>query len=285
MRPPVLRMGPVLLLLVGAISCGGRDLSSSADGGDSGSPAPDAPASCPVGLDVSFGQQGRYEISSGPRTVEAVVGQPDGQLVVVWEGVKDLPGSDSPTVLGAVRLLEDGRADPTFGANGAAIAPLGADGHGTVTGAASQSDGKLVVIGYPPHGSANEWLVARLDRDGSLDTTFGSGGVAAAPLAAAFPASVAISADGSIFVVGTVRFPLGDYCCDGNVVLAKYTAGGELDPAFGAGGVVRTPVGVAGGDDYATALALQPDGRVVVGGFAFVTAEQGNGARQEAMLL
>jgi len=238
-----------------------------------------------VGLDVSFGQQGQSEVSSGLRTVEAVVAQPEGQLVVVGEGVKALPGSDSATVLGAVRLLADGRADPTFGANGAAIAPLGADGRGTVTGAASQGDGKLVVVGYAPQGSPNPWLVARLDRDGSVDTTFGSGGAAAAPLAAAFPASVAISADGSIFVVGTVRFPLGDYCCDGNIVLAKYDAGGELDPAFGPGGVVRTPVGVAGGDDYATALAVQADGQIVVGGFAFVTGEQGNGARQEAMLL
>lgn len=284
MRPFVLRM-MLVSLWVGAISCDGRG-GSSADGGDSGwPPPPDGPTSCPAGVDVTFGQFGWYEIPSGVPAVEAVVAQSDGQVVVVGEGVKIAPGSDGPTVFGAVRLLQDGRADPSFGQGGTAAVQIAPDGHGTVSAAALQSDGKLVVVGRAFQNGIIQWLVARWNRDGALDTTFGSGGVAATPLIDSDPAGVVVSDDGSIIVAGTVRVPYSGYCCDGNVVLAKYDAGGGLDPTFGGGGFVRTLVGVADGDDYATAVVLQPDGHIVVAGFAYVKAEGGSGARQEAMLL
>jgi len=279
----IVRGGALVAMLAGAISCGGRNVSSAGDGGDSGQPTSDAPATCPAGLDLSFGEQGRYEIASGVPIIETLFAAADGEVVGVGEGAMTSPDGDSPTVFGVVRLLAGGHPDSSFGQSGTATSQILPNGRGDVVAAALQSDGTVIVAAQPSRTAVDQWLVARLNQDGDLDATFGSAGVAAA-VADAYPTSVATSSGGSVVVAGTVRFPLSGYCCDGNVVVAKYDAAGGLDPTFGQGGVVRTAVGTEGGDDYASALAWQPDGRIVVGGFAFVPTGDG-GARQEAMLL
>jgi len=189
-------------------------------------------------------------------------------------------------VWAAAEILGEGRADPSFGVGGTATVQLLPDGNGSVSAGALQSDGKVIIAGsVHPSGGTSQWSLARLKQDGSLDAGFGSGGLAPSPVAGAAPASVAILPDGSLLVAGTARVPVGDYCCDGNVVIAKYDASGRLDPGFGSDGVVTTAVGVAAGDAYASAILSLPEGHIVVGGFAYVPAGDGGAARQEAMLL
>jgi uncharacterized delta-60 repeat protein len=285
--------GALLSLVVGEMACRRRPLpAATGDARDAGFPstadgAPDADASdalgtCPPGLDLSFAQQGRGEIDSDISIIESVLVQPDGKVVALGESSRALQGDALPA-FGAVRLGADGRPDPSFGRNGTSTVQLPPRG-GQLRGGALQSDGKVIVVGSA-YSDDGIWLVARFDQGGSLDPSFGSSGFAPVSIADAAPSSVALAADGSILVAGTVRVPLDGYCCDGNVVVAKYDPGGNLDPKFGAGGLVVTPVGVASGDDYASAIVVQPDGHIVVAGNAYVATDGGGPPQEEGMLL
>jgi uncharacterized delta-60 repeat protein len=217
-----------------------------------------APA-CGAGLDPSFGQQGVYTIAGGSPLARAGFVQSDGRVVVVGDGAYS-PTNGSPAVFAATRLLTAGAPDPSYGMKGTAAADVSPGANGGVNGGALQRDGKAIVVGFAtPSPGALQWLVARFNSDGSLDSSFGSGGVAPAPMPGAEPVTAAVAEDGSIFVAGQGG-PLGP------VVVAKYGAQGQLDTAFGTGGFATTSVGT--GEDGTFALLLQPDGGIVVGGLA-----------------
>jgi uncharacterized delta-60 repeat protein len=75
------------------------------------------------------------------------------------------------------------------------------------------------------------------------------------------PYDVALTGDGKIVVVGRVGLGPAVFA------LARFDATGAPDPEFGAGGLVTTPIGT--GDAVANAVAVQPDGKLVVAGYAF----------------
>jgi uncharacterized delta-60 repeat protein len=124
---------------------------------------------------------------------------------------------------------------------------------------ALQRDGKIVVAGASESGPRVEIAVARYRANGSLDPTFGLDGVVKTPLGDAYAGAyaAAIQPDGKIVVAGSTEFYFA---------LARYNPNGSLDPTFGMGGTVTTAVG--GPRDRATAVALQPDGKLVVAGRA-----------------
>ena len=102
---------------------------------------------------------------------------------------------------------------------------------------------------------------------GDLDPTFGSGGVAVLPIAIhSYANAVAVQSDGKIVVAGYVFGgpPAGD------MAVLRLDAAGALDSGFGSGGVVTLP---AGKQSIANALALQSDGKIVVGGGVFVASD------------
>jgi len=145
--------------------------------------------------------------------------------------------------------------DATFDGDGkASIAAFGGDR----SAMALQSDGKIVMVG----GTFTDFVLARFNADGSLDTSFGSGGKLTTDMVAGEQEealAVAVQADGKIVVAGFTGTagPGGPQ----NFALARYLTNGTLDSAFGTGGRIVT--GVPGN---AFALAIQPDGRIVVGG-------------------
>ncbi|HYP39711.1 MAG TPA: S-layer homology domain-containing protein, partial [Chloroflexia bacterium] len=94
--------------------------------------------------------------------------------------------------------------------------------------------------------------------DGSLDTTFGNGGIVSTDMGAMDKAyAIAIYSDGKLVVAGASR---------GRFALARYDSSGTLDPTFGAGGILTTDF--ANDDDRATSIVIQPDGKVVAAGYA-----------------
>ena len=95
--------------------------------------------------------------------------------------------------------------------------------------------------------------------DGAQDALFGVGGTVTTGFgtADAAAAGVAAQADGKLVVVGTVRTP----SAPADIALARYEPDGGLDPSFSDDGIVTTDLG---GYDTAAALAIQPDGRIVV---------------------
>ena len=89
-----------------------------------------------------------------------------------------------------------------------------------------------------------------------LDSSFGSGGLVTT-LGPAYPgADIAVQADGKAVVVGATT--------DGKFLVMRYDLAGNLDPSFGSGGRVTTLIGA--GPASANAVAIQPDGRIVVVG-------------------
>jgi uncharacterized delta-60 repeat protein len=157
-----------------------------------------------------------------------------------------------------------GELDPTFGTGGRVTTDF--DGSSdAVLGVAVQADNKIVVAGNTcvcAGGDFNaKFALARYNADGTLDTSFGSGGRVSTDFTPGTDAGSAVAAgsDGKIVVAGL---------SGGHFALALYRSDGSLDTSFGSGGLVTTDFGGAtdGGADQANAVAVQRDGRIVAAG-------------------
>ncbi len=151
-----------------------------------------------------------------------------------------------------------GTLDPSFGDGGVVVLPFGG---GDGRAVAVQPNGQIVVVGkiiIPGSGSA--FAVTRLNSNGTIDTAFGDGGVTAT-IVGKLPqllSAVTLQPDGKILAAGQASPVAGD-----DFAVLRYTANGQLDPTFGSGGVVLTDFSSV---DPARAMALMPDGRVLVAG-------------------
>jgi len=156
-----------------------------------------------------------------------------------------------------------GSLDTSFADGGKAIVPI--DGSDDYARAMTvQPDGKIVVAGWGNTSIGYAFELARLQRDGALDTAFGNAGKVLTKIGngAAEANAVALQADGKILVAGTVNeSPKGK-----SFALARYNSDGSLDTAFGSNGIVITSFGSQ--SDEAFAIAVQPDGKIVLGGHA-----------------
>jgi len=164
---------------------------------------------------------------------------------------------------------DGGALDPTFGTAGKVLTDF-EGGTDRADAVAVQPDGKIVVAGYSsPMGGDAVFSVIRYRADGSLDTTFGVGGRASIPLGFYASASaVAIQPDGKIVVAG--------YSDAGTVfyeyfTLVRFTANGAPDKSFGIGGKVLTLFDdvIVTTHDNAQAVIIQPDGKIVAGGWTY----------------
>src|ERR1035438_4542563 len=124
-----------------------------------------------------------------------------------------------------------GHLDPTFGHGGIVTTDFGqqtqSNNAATANAVAIQADGKIVVVGGIPNPVGFPVsAVARYNTNGSLDTSFGTSGIASIPSLEDIPlTSVALQSDGKIVAVGV------------NVVV-RYLTNGTLDSSFGSNGIV-----------------------------------------------
>ena len=218
-----------------------------------------ARAASPGSLDSSFGSGGIASLGSNTRVLGDAF-QSDGKLVVVGES-----GVSSGATLIVARLTTAGGLDGSFG-GGVVTGPPVVSSFGTGSvgrGVAIQSDGKIVVVGKATDPSATGtlgMLVERFNANGTLDTGFGSGGVARA-LTGQFGDgyAVAIQPNGQIVAVGTANSPAGGTLA----AVVRFNSNGSLDTSFGSGG---TDVIDLGTDSLARAVAIQSDGKIVIAG-------------------
>jgi uncharacterized delta-60 repeat protein len=266
--------------------------------------------------DASLDGDGKV-IVQGSEGFEDVAVQPDGRIVTIGK-----QSTASEVRLAFHRILVDGTPDPTFGDGGAASFDLGAfdrgrnvallpdgrilghgtsdpgatcfirlwqdgtlDGGGTTAlgfppsflgpgsherpaGMVVQPDGKFVVAGEVANADRSEYDfgVARFLPDGRPDLSFGTLGCATLDFHNADIArAVALQPDGKIVVAG--------HTGTGNVnfLVARFNADGTPDTGFGFSGF--NVLDFLGGADYAQAVAIAPDGKIVLAGKVF------NGAR------
>jgi len=132
---------------------------------------------------------------------------------------------------------------------------------------AVQSDGKIVVAGYAGVGRADQIALVRYNADGSLDKSFNGSGkiITAVGDGDCHGGGLALQSDGKIVVAGYSFNPTGKDRAEFTAL--RYNADGTLDTGFGESGQVLTKIG--GKSDSANSVALQGDGKIVVGGYAF----------------
>lgn len=207
-------------------------------------------------LDTTFGSGGVAAVPANG-TVNATAVQPDGKVLAVstesWSG---------RSVASVTRLNGDGTPDATFGTGGTVRLAVGRTNYGTAV--AIQPDGKVLVAGdahtrtslwYPD----NQYAVARLNPNGTLDRTFGganTGWWTSNPTSGeerVTRLAVVPSGGGfSIYAGGQAGLT--------TAAVVKLTAAGRPDTTYGAGGfATRTVV-----DSSTVLMAVTPSGRAVV---------------------
>jgi len=214
-------------------------------------------------LDPTFGNNGIVITPIGNSgdndEIAALVLQPDGKLVAA--GYTAHLGVAKYDVA-VVRYGADGSLDPTFGNGGKVTTAIGSAfdrAHALVL----QPDGKLVAAGSTYNQATNyDFALVRYNSDGSLDATFGSNGKVTTSIAGGADEAFALvlQPDGKLVAAGYAN----QGATSNDFALARYSASGALDPTFGNGGIVTTPV--IRGSDQIYALGLQPDGKLVAAG-------------------
>ncbi|HEX5052697.1 MAG TPA: hypothetical protein VFZ65_13050 [Planctomycetota bacterium] len=216
----------------------------------------------PGTLDPSFGTGGLSLLPQAGQIWDVAV-QADDKVVAA--------GHDTGGGF-VVRLDADGNLDPTFGIGGRVELFLGHCYDVAVDGS-----GNILVAGSAPHGPHSDFAVARLTPAGLLDPGFGASGSVVVHMSTANKGgseakALQLQADGKILLAGHVMKKNSG--SDTDYGIARLLANGSLDPTFGSGGVVRHDVGTAD-NVWPRAMAIQPDGRIVLGGAPVFSAISG----------
>ncbi|HEV3445594.1 MAG TPA: DUF4214 domain-containing protein [Gemmataceae bacterium] len=200
-------------------------------------------------LDKSFGSNGTTVGGGGvPAGNSGALLQPDGKILVAAAP----PGLFFGQSWEVARFNADGSIDTTFGNKG--IAPIFAQGTGTTLSLVLQPDGRILAASpnwaNPPGGA-----IARLNPDGTLDNTFGTGGVVYTSAAGV----LAVQSDGHILLLGNTANTVSE-------PLDSYLANGQIDTTFGAGGQAVPAPSITAPQFGAPGLTLEPDGRILAAG-------------------
>jgi uncharacterized delta-60 repeat protein len=218
----------------------------------------------PGQLDVAFGTGGQRTTDLGG-TYDwgyATAVQRDGRILAA--GVTNARGTHD---FALSRYLPSGELDPSFGDQGVAISDFGKSWDWAYA-LALQPNGQIVVAGVSDRSGSKDFALARYNTDGKLDQSFGRDGLVLTPIR---PLSIdivhglALQPDGNIVAIGVTFDDKATLRPHGDFMIVRYTPRGELDPAFGVGGVVTTNF-EAESYDEPYAVVLQPDGRIILGG-------------------
>jgi uncharacterized delta-60 repeat protein len=211
-------------------------------------------------LDITFAGTGFIVEDIGNKSydgVTQVLVQQDQKLLAV--------GSSSVAEITLARYLLDGTPDPDFGSNGRLRLRFG--GHNSSGYAVDQQpDGKLLIAGVIAKSGGQDWAVMRLHLSGQIDSTFGTNGSVITDIVDGYesPQDIAIQPDGKIVLVGSI--PTKTFS---DMAVLRYTKDGQLDADFGSNGIVITNFR---GEDVAYKVIIQPDEKILVGGFSSESA-------------
>jgi len=159
-------------------------------------------------LDASFGSGGKLTLA-GVDVGQGLARQADGKLVLVGTVVQSTAPATARFVL--MRLNADGGPDTTFGSAGTASTALSENA--TASGIALQADGKLVVVGTRALSVNANFIVARYNSNGSLDTGFANAGALSIDFFGSDDVgeNVLVQPDGRIVVGGQARNSVDGY--------------------------------------------------------------------------
>jgi uncharacterized delta-60 repeat protein len=189
--------------------------------------------------------------------------QKDGRILAA--GVSNAEGTYD---FALARYTSTKDLDPTFGRNGVVLTDFGKS-YDWAYAMTIQNDGKILVAGVSDVNGGKDFALARFHPNGAPDLDFGRRGRVAQPmrsLTADVIRSVAVQPDGKIVAGGMSTEDVVTVGPNADFLVARYLPDGSSDLSFGIGGLMATDFG-GGSFDQAYALALQPDGRIVLGGY------------------
>jgi uncharacterized delta-60 repeat protein len=225
-------------------------------------------------LDPGFGTGGKVLTDLAGNRFDggnAMLVQPDGKLIVAGGGGRLDGGNPDYTDFALARYNTDGTLDQSFGVSGKVTTAFN-DGHyDHINGLALQSDGKIVAAGEAYIGDVyrDGFGLARYNPDGTLDQSFGVGGLVRTYFNDENGAidshcmAVGVTPGGKILAVGHTGGALGQ-----DFALVQYNSDGSFDQTFGNGGGETITFGL--GYNMANATLIQPDGKILVSGHAMV---------------
>jgi uncharacterized delta-60 repeat protein len=215
-------------------------------------------------LDPNFGSGGEVTTKIGTGTsfgARAIVLQSDGKIVLAGSANSSKTGGD----FALARYNANGSLDTSFGNKGIVSTAL-SSALDVAFAVAIQPDGKIIAAGSSGQFT---FALARYNANGSLDTSFGSGGTVLTAFGTgsnpfAGIDGMTLQSDGKLVVAGYVG-PAG--VNSKQFTVARYNVNGTLDTSFGAAhtGIVSLPPDTAG--DGANSVVIQADGKIVAAGY------------------
>jgi uncharacterized delta-60 repeat protein len=205
--------------------------------------------------DCSFGASGRRAVSFGANDTAAGIANFGTNFYVA--GTTSTLGND----FAVWRVDSSGKSITSFDADGKVEVDFNAGSNDTARAVTVDGSGRAIVVGE----SNNDIAVIRLNTNGTLDTTFDTDGKVTVNTGGADSAyGVAVDGGGRIVVAGA-NFIGGS----ADFVVVRLNANGALDTSFSADGISSTTFG---SEDIGTSLAVDGNGRIVVGGYTNVNA-------------
>jgi uncharacterized delta-60 repeat protein len=206
-------------------------------------------------LDTTFSGDGKLIANfGGIDQAFSLAIQANGKIIVAGQTCND---AFTMCDVALARYNIGGTLDHTFGTNGKQTSDFGGGDNGSLGGIAIQSDGKIVVAGYMWNGTDYDFAVYRYLSDGTQDGMvkigFGTG-------RQDYASDLVIQSDGKILVAGYSGDADGN---NNNFAVARLNANGSLDTTFSEDGRQTTNFG---NDEYASSIALQDDGKIVLAG-------------------
>jgi uncharacterized delta-60 repeat protein len=164
---------------------------------------------------------------------------------------------------------QDGTFDASFGTSGKTFIEFSPAGNSSPLSIILQPDGKIIQYGQAFNTSISrnnvDILLTRVLSSGTPDPAFGSGGKIRIPIGDGYPEShsraLALQPDGKIVVAASYYNPDEFYH---EMMVVRLNPDGSKDINFGIGGKVTINHGLY--DDYAKSVAVQADGKILVGG-------------------
>lgn len=194
-------------------------------------------------LDTSFKS---FSGEASTPLLETIVIQSDDKILLGGDfDAINLDDINSVTLSKIARLNSDGTYDTSFDSS------VGINSVGYVNSIALQPDGKIIVGGFfQSYNNVDRGKIARLNTDGSLDSSFNPGiGVGNGEVN-----SISIQSDGKIIIVGNFT----NYNNISRNRIARLNPDGSLDTNFNLGN---------GASSRIVSTSIQPDGKIIIGGY------------------